>query len=576
MQQVVLDSILDRRQATAAAGTIAAGPIGQLPTAAYEGEPFNISAAHFSAAIRYGDSYLLKVFRRLEEGVSPEMDLGMVLNERAPGLSPQISGAIEYRRSRQEPSTLAVLQRYVSPADLLARLDQVLGVEGARDLPTRQRTMRATLDWSHSLLRDEERLLFRSLAVFSGGFTLEAAEAVCPEPHQAAGEVVGSVSRLVEHSLVRMQSGCEPMRYGMLEPVRQYAGEHLAASGEGAAIRARHAEYYLALAECAEIGLVGPDQAYWLARFDAEHPNLRAALRWLTDQSDYEQVIELMWRVQQFYVTRGHFNEGAGWLEHLLEREAQLSDIARIHLRFTLAYLIVGQGRLTEAIALSAEGAEIARLCGDDHLSAKCHGMASGLGVYLGDLSMTRCHAEAVRAWFEHNPIEWWVIGVHFFAAAEALGRGEVASAVKTLETAADQMRQAGFWWHLMHVLNFHTQIAVAERDPGAAAKTCRETISLARRIGVTLALPDTLVMLGMALAQIERPALAAQMFGAVEAMRERLGDTMIVASRRDVYDQHIARVTVELGANAMAEAWQAGRIAPLDDLIAESLASFD
>jgi maltose alpha-D-glucosyltransferase / alpha-amylase len=112
--RALLDSILARRQATAAAGTIAAGPVGQLPTTAYEGEPFNISAAHFSAAIRYGDSYLLKVFRRLEEGVSPEMDLGMVLNERAPGLTPQISGAIEYRRSRQEPSTLAVLQRYVA------------------------------------------------------------------------------------------------------------------------------------------------------------------------------------------------------------------------------------------------------------------------------------------------------------------------------------------------------------------------------------------------------------------------------------------------------------------------------
>jgi predicted ATPase/DNA-binding XRE family transcriptional regulator len=469
----------------------------------------------------------------------------------------------------------AAWMRTLTPADLQARLNHVLSVEGARDLPTRQRTMRATLDWSHGLLSDAERLLLRRLAVFSGGFTLEAIEAVCPDPLDSTAEVLASLSGLIEHSLVGAQAGTAPRRYGMLEPVRQYAGEHLAASGEGAALRRRHADFYLALATEAETGLIGADQARWLALFDAEHPNLRAALLWLTDTGEHERLVELLWRTTQFFVTRGHFNEGARWLEPALAHDREMSDVSRIRVRFSVAYLITGQGRLEEAIQHCADGAGIAEAAGEERLAAMCHGLAAGLGAYLGDAEVTRPHAEAAGAWYDTNPIEWPVLGSQIYRAGRAMEHGDFATAIEVLEVAESALRGAGYWWHLMHILNFRSQVAIAQGDAWQAARTCRDSIEVGKQIGVTLTLPDTLAILGLALSQIGEPEQAARMFGAVEALRERLGDLLIVSSRREMYEQALARIADKIGEAALADAWQEGRTAPLDEVITDSLTPF-
>jgi predicted ATPase/transcriptional regulator with XRE-family HTH domain len=469
----------------------------------------------------------------------------------------------------------AAWMRTLTPADLQSRLNHVLTVEGARDLPTRQRTMRATLDWSHGLLSDAERLLFRRLAVFSGGFTLEAIESICPDESHPTAEVLASLSGLIEHSLVKAQAGTTPRRYGMLEPVRQYAGEHLAASGEGAALRRHHADYYLALAAEAETGLIGADQARWLALFDAEHPNLRAALAWLTDTGEHEQLVDLFWRTTQFFVTRGHFNEGARWLEPVLAHDREMSDVSRVRSRFSVAYLITGQGRLEEAIQHCADGADIAQATGEYRLAAMCHGLAAGLGTYLGDAEVTRPHAEAAGAWYDANPIEWPVLGPQVYRAGRAMEQGDFAGAIDVLEAAEAALRGAGYWWHLMHILNFRSQVAIAQGDAWQAARTCRDSIEVGNQIGVTLTLPDTLAILGLALSQIGEAEQAARMFGAVEALRERLGDLLIVSSRREMYEQALARITDEIGEEAKADAWQVGRSALLDDVIADSLASF-
>ena len=160
--------------------------------------------------------------------------------------------------------------------------------------------------------------------------------------------------------------------------------------------------------------------------------------------------------------------------------------------------------------------------------------------------------------------------------AIQSLKRGEPEAALLILDRAADDNRNAGDWWHLMHILNMRSEIAVGQGDVERAAASSRETIALARHIGTTSALPDSLALLGAALVVAGHLALAARLFGAVEALRERIGDTMIVASRRQAYDELVARITTHLGAEGTVEAWQAGREAPLDDIIAESLAVFD
>ncbi len=174
----------------------------------------------------------------------------------------------------------AAQARFLGPTALLSRLDQALETGGARDLPERQRTMLATLDWSYDLLSEEEQILFQRLSVFSSGFPLEAAETVGAGGEVGVEDVLGLFGRLVEQSLVRAEPGTdgEDVRYGMLEPVHQYALEKLEEGGEEEQIRARHAAYVDGLAGRAGPELKRADQAVWLHRLAREHDNLRAAL----------------------------------------------------------------------------------------------------------------------------------------------------------------------------------------------------------------------------------------------------------------------------------------------------------
>ena len=179
--------------------------------------------------------------------------------------------------------------KLLPPQAMLARLGRRLELlrGGARDVPDRHQTLRHAIAWSYDLLEAGEQALFRRLAVFAGGCTLEAAEAVCQAVHDpAAGpgqslEVLDGVASLVDKSLLRQQEQAsgEP-RFRMLETIREYGLECLTASGEEPAVRRAHADYYLALVEAAEPALTGPEQATWLERLEAEHDNLRAALRW--------------------------------------------------------------------------------------------------------------------------------------------------------------------------------------------------------------------------------------------------------------------------------------------------------
>jgi predicted ATPase len=202
----------------------------------------------------------------------------------------------------------AARAKVLPPEAMLTRLDNRLGLltSGARDLPDRQVTLRATLDWSYDLLSVSERSLFAHLAVFVGGWTLEAAEAVCDVGDEA--EVLQHASGLVDKSLVQQRASDqhEP-RFTMLETVREYALERLEKSGELERLRRRHAAYFLKLAEEEERASQGPLQGAWLDRLEAEHDNLRAALAWsLASQGDTEMGLPLTGALSHFWYVREH------------------------------------------------------------------------------------------------------------------------------------------------------------------------------------------------------------------------------------------------------------------------------
>ena len=210
------------------------------------------------------------------------------------------------------------------PAALLARLDNRLPLltGGARDLPARQQTIRTTIDWSYDLLDADEQALFARLAVFVGGCTLEAAEAVCNADGDLAMDVMDGIAALVDKSLLRQEEGPdgEP-RFTMLETIREYALERLVASGEAGAIHRRHATYYLMVVETAAPKLLGGEQSVWMYRLEQEHDNLRATHKWYqNEEAAVDLEVRLMRAMTTFSYLSGHWSEGRSWPSSLLAR----------------------------------------------------------------------------------------------------------------------------------------------------------------------------------------------------------------------------------------------------------------
>ena len=304
----------------------------------------------------------------------------------------------------------AAWTRLLPPQALLARLSTAgatplhLLAGGPRDLPSRQQTLRDTIDWSYSLLTADERALFRQLAVFVGGCALEAVEAVwqaaggqsMAAPGEEDGATAGQAAMaaaelsfstvglleglggLVDKSLIRQVERADGgPRLTMLQTIREFAEERLIAGGEAGLLRGRHAAYYLGLAETAERRLSGPEQRAWLDRLDEEHANLRAALRWLLDEEDATSALRLAGALWRFWFMRGYLGEGLRWLEAGLAGGQRAPLAVRAKALTGAGVLAHYRGDYGRAAALCGESLARARQ-GDDRASiaAALNGMA--------------------------------------------------------------------------------------------------------------------------------------------------------------------------------------------------------
>jgi predicted ATPase/DNA-binding SARP family transcriptional activator len=258
--------------------------------------------------------------------------------------------------------------RVLAPNQLLPRLEHSLDVLGttARDVPAHQRTLRDTLAWSHELLTPGEQSFFRRLSVFVGGWTLEAAEAVA----SAAGDepaTLETLARLIDQSLVTMRGDVDDdeSRFTMLETIREFATEQLAASGEAELVERAFAEFLIARAEAAEEGLKGPDQRLWLDRLEAEHDNLRAALGRAVERKDGEVALRLALRLWQFWWTHGYWREGRDWLERTLTVAGSADVAGRAAAEFGLGQLWLQLGDYDAAEAHFRQSLDARRQLGD-------------------------------------------------------------------------------------------------------------------------------------------------------------------------------------------------------------------
>jgi predicted ATPase/class 3 adenylate cyclase len=214
----------------------------------------------------------------------------------------------------------ATRTRVLTPEQILERLKRRLALltSGSRSLPKRQQTLRAAIAWSYDLLTEAERRLFAGLSVFTGGWTFEAAEAVC-EPEAFGLDALDGLASLVDKSLVRrVEPPGEPARFSMLETIREFGLEQLEALADAGPLRRRHAEWFLALAVEAEPHLTAADQGEWLDRCDTEHANIRAALRWAVEATDAERAQAAAGALWRFWQQRGHLAEGRRWLQEVL------------------------------------------------------------------------------------------------------------------------------------------------------------------------------------------------------------------------------------------------------------------
>ncbi|MFN8513147.1 MAG: tetratricopeptide repeat protein [Thermomicrobiales bacterium] len=414
---------------------------------------------------------------------------------------------------------LAVL----APADLLARLAVRLPLltRGGRDLPDRQRTLRATLDWSHDLLNEEERALFRRLAAFSGGADRVALATVCGA-HEATDVPGEGIDGLVRHGLVRREfAGAEGSpRYTMLETVREYAAEQLAAVGEVVALCRRHAGHFLALAEEAAPHLTGAEQARWGARLAVDQENLRAALRWAIDTGDAGTAHRLAAAIWRFWYQAGHFAEGRRWLGAVL-----------------------GMGE-SEAIAPGVR-ATVLRAAG-------------GLALMQADYAPARVHLRAALATAREAGDAAGAATALDYLALMAKDQADYHEALRLYEEVLAERRSIGDPRALAATLNNLGAAYDGLSDYRRSAVAFEESLALSRSTGDVNTLIVTLSNLGNALSQLGDLVRARALNEEALALARRLGER-----------QHAAFALTNLGTIALD--W--GDTATALDYLREALA---
>jgi predicted ATPase len=424
--------------------------------------------------------------------------------------------------------------KLLSPEQIMARLEDRfrLLTGGSRTVLPRQQTLRAALDWSYDLLTEGERALLQRVSVFAGGFRLEAAEAVCADEAIEAVAVLDLLGQLSDKSLVQVEDAVDEARYRLLETIRQYGAEKLRGAGEEGALRARHRDWYLALAEEAEPELRGPRQGEWLVRLAEEHENLRAALVWTSEQEEGEAGLRLGAALWWFWMVRGYMTEGRARLATLLgSAGAAARTAARARALNGAGALAQCQGEYEAARALYEESLAIRRELGDQH------GIADSLNN-LGILASDQGEYEAARALYEES-----------LAIRRELG---------------NQQGIAGS-------LNNLGNVAYSQGEYEAARALNEESLAICRELGDQRGIAYGLEGVAAAAGAQGQPERAALIFGAAEALREVLGAPLTPSDRAE-YDRYVAAARAALDEAAFAAAWAEGRALPLDQAIAIAL----
>jgi predicted ATPase/DNA-binding CsgD family transcriptional regulator len=498
---------------------------------------------------------------------------------------------------------------------LAARLDdrfRVL-VGGSRTAPTRHQTLRATLDWSYQLLTELERKLLRRLAVFSGGWTLAAAEKVISGDDIEKNHVLELLEQLLDKSLVVVDdNGPKGLRFHFLETIRQYAWERLDQAGEVSTTRQRHLFWCLDLATDMQPQPPGMHHPWHAADLIEEQDNLRAALVWAIQEGNAEAGLRVAVALAHIWYMRGHYSEGRSRLAELLALPTSDSiPEIRASALTSAGYLAYCEGDLKAAQALLEESLRLWGALGNDERRAVCLQTLGNVARFRGDLHGARPFFEqasiingrlghhmreamnlalTAQVLFEQGDIRraealneqsftslqsagpgWGTILTLCMFGRVAASNGDHAAARKRLEESLELSRTLGITRGIVWALYFLAQHALAQGDARRARATYAESLRLARRTGDHLATAFCIEGFAGALA-VTQPGRAIRLAEAAAALRQALGSTLFPADRERL-NRWLEVAARGLGETAAAAARREGRAMTLDQTVAYALA---
>ena len=454
----------------------------------------------------------------------------------------------------------AARSKVLPPADLLARLERRLPLltGGPRDAPARLRTMRDAIAWSYDLLSEKEQAGFRRLAVFAGGFTLEAAEWVGsggrrteggrrktatapptadPAPAQRPSSVLDLVAALVDSSLILpdgrgldraerqgvTSAAAATARYTMLETIREYGLERLAERGEETEVRRRHAAWCVTLAETAKESLTGPEQETWLDRLAAEHDNLRTSLDWVIARQEVETALRLAGALYWFWYIRCHFAEGRGFLERVLAISETERSPARATALNNAGAFAHWQGDHARAVTVYEAALAAFRALGDRSGEASALNNLGIQAAVRGDLARAAAlYQEALalhRALGSSHDVAGTIDNLGLLARME----GDVEQAIAHHEEALALRRTLGDPESIAHSLRGLGDAVRVRGDLARATALCTESLALCRQLGHKLGVAEALTFLGLAALDRGARGEAAALFSEAAALHHDL-----------------------------------------------------
>jgi predicted ATPase len=481
---------------------------------------------------------------------------------------------------------------------------------GSRTALPRHQTLRALIDWSYELLSVSERMLLRRLSVFAGGWTSEAAEAVCAADSVTTGEILDLLLRLVDKSLVLAEAEGSEARYRMLETIRQYALDKLLESGEAENTRARHLKFFLGFAERVEPKLRGPEQLYWLDQIEMEHDNLRTALEWSLGGHDAEAGLRMAGALPRFWEIRGYSSEGQRWVEEALaQTPADSRTAARAKALSTIADLVGSHYDVVALQRASNEAMKLWRELGDKWwivftqtqvgwaalLSARdltaARGFfeqAVGLAMEVEDkwlladslrglgAAVERSDYDAARPILEKSVSIWRWVGDKVELATALNQLGTVALGQRDYEQAATLFEESLALYRDMRdrggIISAGYNLVLAllgEGETDRAAVLGEETLALAVGMGSQVYIASTLLRLGGVAMARGKPERSVRLLIAAESLLTAIG--LRIASWpfvRAEYDRYVAATRGRLDEATFEKAWAEGQAMTLEQAI--------